>query len=134
MQAFSDTASSRRHSLDLHELMKSSIPSWTRQTLDTKEEDREFKSGEWIDKHEELNQDDSLISPDNFYQSMTPLQQSLYATCKFHLTNNSFILLHVYLCTFFLLLISNIFSKWTETVGNKTSKCRVLQITNLMKA
>ncbi|KAJ4900651.1 Kinesin-4 [Raphanus sativus] len=72
-EAFSDTASSRRHSLDLHELMKSSIPSWSRQTVDTKEEDREFKSGEWIDKHTELNQDDNLLSPDKFY----PLQQSL---------------------------------------------------------
>ncbi|CAN6877063.1 unnamed protein product [Brassica oleracea] len=73
-EAFSDTASSRRHSLDLHELMKSSIPSWPRQTLDTNEEDREFKSGEWIDKHTELNQDDNLLSPDKFYQSMTPQQ------------------------------------------------------------
>ncbi|KAL0738688.1 hypothetical protein Bca4012_014898 [Brassica carinata] len=69
-EALSDTASSRRHSLDLHELMKSSIPSWSRQT---QEEDREFKSGEWIDKHTELNQDDNLLSPDKFY----PLQQSL---------------------------------------------------------
>lgn len=78
MQAFSDTASSRRHSLDLHELMKSSIPSWPRQTLDTNEEDREFKSGEWIDKHTELNQDDNLLSPDKFYQSINP--QQLYVT------------------------------------------------------
>uniref|UniRef100_M4D0D1 Kinesin-like protein n=1 Tax=Brassica campestris TaxID=3711 RepID=M4D0D1_BRACM len=73
-EAFSDTASSRRHSLDLHELMKSSIPSWPRQTLDTNEEDREFKSGEWIDKHTELNQDDNLLSPDKFYQSINPQQ------------------------------------------------------------
>ncbi|CAA7061350.1 unnamed protein product [Microthlaspi erraticum] len=52
-EAYSDTASSRRHSLDLHELMQSSSPSWRRQTLNAKDEDAEFKSGEWIDKHEQ---------------------------------------------------------------------------------
>ncbi|KAF8099387.1 hypothetical protein N665_0245s0064 [Sinapis alba] len=42
-EAFGDTASSRRHTLDLHELMR------RRQSLNANEEDREFKSGEWID-------------------------------------------------------------------------------------
>lgn len=64
-QAYSDTASSRRHSLDLHELMQSSSPSWRRQTLNVKDEDAEFKSGEWIDKHEE---------------SINPQLRSLYVT------------------------------------------------------
>ncbi|CAA7022449.1 unnamed protein product [Microthlaspi erraticum] len=52
-EAYSDLTTSRRHSLDLHELMQSSSPSWRRQTLNVKDEDAEFKSGEWIDKHEE---------------------------------------------------------------------------------
>ncbi|KAJ0253145.1 Kinesin-like protein KIN-14G [Hirschfeldia incana] len=43
-EGFSDTASSRRHTLDLHELMR------RRQSLNSNEDDREFKSGEWIDK------------------------------------------------------------------------------------
>ncbi|XP_056851896.1 kinesin-like protein KIN-14G [Raphanus sativus] len=43
-QGFSDTTSSRRHTLDLHELMR------RRQSLNSNEEDREFKSGVWIDK------------------------------------------------------------------------------------
>ena len=45
-QPFSDTASSRRHTLDLHELMR------RRQSLNANEEDRESKSGEWIDKQD----------------------------------------------------------------------------------
>ncbi|KAG2316575.1 hypothetical protein Bca52824_019697 [Brassica carinata] len=49
-EAFRDTASSRRHTLDLHELMR------RRQSLNANEEDREFKSGEWIDKHDENSQ------------------------------------------------------------------------------
>ncbi|XP_010493958.1 PREDICTED: kinesin-like protein KIN-14G [Camelina sativa] len=73
-EAFSDsTASSRRHSLDIHELMKSSSPAWPRQSL----EDRESKSGEWIDKHEELIQDHNPNPPEQFYQSMVPQQHSL---------------------------------------------------------
>ncbi|XP_010424368.1 PREDICTED: kinesin-like protein KIN-14G [Camelina sativa] len=73
-EAFSDsTASSRRHSLDIHELMKSSSPAWPRQSL----EDRESKSGEWIDKHEELIQDHNPNSAEQFYQSMVPQQHSL---------------------------------------------------------
>lgn len=123
MQALSDsTASSRRHSLDIHELMKSSSPAWPRQSLDAKDEDRESKSGEWIDKHEELIQDQNPISPEQSYQSMVPQQQSLYVT---HIT---FYTLHIFLH----LLIFTIF-QMTEMVGNKISKCRVLQITNLMK-
>ncbi|KAL1212784.1 Kinesin-like protein KIN-14G [Cardamine amara subsp. amara] len=74
-ETFSDTASSRRHSLDLHELMQSPSPSWPRQSLNAKDEDREStKSGEWIDK--ESIQDENPNSPDKFYQSITP-QQSL---------------------------------------------------------
>ncbi|EOA19892.1 hypothetical protein CARUB_v10000139mg [Capsella rubella] len=77
-EAFSDsTASSRRHSLDIHELMKSSSPAWPRQSLDAKDEDREFKSGEWIDKHEELIRDQNPNYPEQFYQSLVPQQQSL---------------------------------------------------------
>ncbi|CAN7024007.1 unnamed protein product [Brassica oleracea var. botrytis] len=45
-QPFSDTASSRRHTLDLHELMR------RRQSLNANEEDRESKSGEWTDKQD----------------------------------------------------------------------------------
>ncbi|VVB15225.1 unnamed protein product [Arabis nemorensis] len=75
--AYSDTAFSRRHSLDIHELMKSSSPSWPRQSLNAKDEDRESKSGEWIDKHEESILDENTILPEKFYQSMTPQQQSL---------------------------------------------------------
>lgn len=93
MQASSDTASSRRHSLDLHELMQSRSPSWPRQSLNAKDEDRESNPGEWIDKHEESIQDDK------FYQSITP-QQSLYVT-------------HIALIKqhrIFLFLISTIFS------------------------
>lgn len=131
MQACSDTASSRRHSLDLHELMKSSSPSWPRQSLNAKEEDRESKSGEWIDKHEELLiQDENPISPEKFYQSVTPQHQSLYVT-HIALTNNIFYFyMYLYIFLFF---ISTIFPM-TEMVGNKISKCRVLQITNLKKA
>ncbi|KAG7610527.1 Calponin homology domain [Arabidopsis suecica] len=78
-EAFNDsTASSRRHSLDIHELMKSSSPAWPRQPLNGKDEDRESKSGEWIDKHEELIQNQNPNSPEQFYQSMVPQQQSLY--------------------------------------------------------
>ncbi|CAE6123196.1 unnamed protein product [Arabidopsis arenosa] len=77
-EAFSDsTASSRRHSLDIHELMKSSSPAWPRQSLNAKDEDREFKSGEWIDKHEELIQNQNPNSPEQFYQSMVTQQPSL---------------------------------------------------------
>ncbi|KAF3562719.1 hypothetical protein DY000_02011251 [Brassica cretica] len=45
-QPFSDTASSRRHTLDLHELMR------RRQSLNANEEDRESKPGEWTDKQD----------------------------------------------------------------------------------
>ncbi|ESQ32212.1 hypothetical protein EUTSA_v10003600mg [Eutrema salsugineum] len=74
-EAFSDTASSRRHSLDLHELMQSPSPSWPRKSLNVKDEDRESKSGEWIDKHEESVQADIPKSAEKFYQSITPPQQ-----------------------------------------------------------
>ncbi|CAL9231711.1 unnamed protein product [Arabidopsis halleri] len=76
-EAFSDTASSRRHSLDIHELMKSSSPAWPRQSLNAKGEDIESKSREWIDKHEELIQNQNPNSPEQFYQSMVPQQPSL---------------------------------------------------------
>ncbi|XP_019097447.1 PREDICTED: kinesin-like protein KIN-14G [Camelina sativa] len=73
-EAFSDsTASARRHILDIHELMKSSSPAWPRQLL----EDRESKSGEWIDKHEEQIQDHNPNFAEQFYQSMVPQQHSL---------------------------------------------------------
>jgi len=58
--------------------MKSSSPAWPRQPLNGKDEDRESKSGEWIDKHEELIQNQNPNSPEQFYQSMVPQQQSLY--------------------------------------------------------
>ncbi|CAN8255770.1 unnamed protein product [Cochlearia groenlandica] len=65
-EAYSDTASSRRHSLDLHELMQSK----------SKDEDRESKPGQWIDKHEEeLFQDENPKFVDKFYQTLTPQQQ-----------------------------------------------------------
>lgn len=60
--------------------MKSSSPAWPRQSLNAKDEDREFKSGEWIDKHEELIQNQNPNSPEQFYQSMVPQQPSLYVT------------------------------------------------------
>lgn len=105
MQAYSDTASSRRHSLDIHELMKSSSPSWPRQSLNAKDEDRESKSGEWIDKHEESIQDENVILPEKFYQSMAPQQQSLLYVTRIASTKS--FLLSMYLLVLDLYYLSN---------------------------
>ncbi|XP_010524849.1 PREDICTED: kinesin-like protein KIN-14G [Tarenaya hassleriana] len=77
-EIFSDSTSSRRHSLDLHEITQSPSMSWPSPSLDAKDDEGIPGSGDWIDKAilnklEESFPDEHPDSPEKFYRPEPPL-------------------------------------------------------------